>query len=403
MSEENDERKGLPSGSATGRIAACPGSYQLSKLYHAPPVDPWADSGSRIASYIEAIETGGELPEDADEEELETAKFLVDKKATLFLKICEDNGYDPEEFLVEHEKRLWYTNLEGELIYSGQLDTFFRHKILPVFIVLDDKSGWLEQPPPAMNLQLRAYSLLLVNNFFPSNASVPKELRVHVATVSRFWDVAANLDYEAIRADAMVHIGAKMQFALKSKPFQAGLVVGDWCRYCPARLQCPAMSNELVKIEGDLRTGEGLQIEKNEIKGKIAALTTPELEEVMMRLEVLTFLKNATENEAEARIQVNPDSFEHYEYVAPAPRKQGQNLAVVMLALKERYGISESDFLDCLRSDSLGISKSGKLVKMIAAGSKSLTQPAAFDDLCGFLRTIDGIKETEPSKKVKLK
>ncbi len=383
------------------RLVNCPGSFQLARITKAVPVDDIAEAGTRIAGFIDCIATGREadIPPSANEAELETARFLVAKKARLFAQICEKNGYDPDDFQVYHENRLWYFH-RGNPLFSGRMDTMALHRSRPVVIVLDDKSGWKEQPDPSENWQLRGYSLLLLQNYEDLTGNPPAmEIEFHVSTVTRFHDEPSVLRLRDDNPEQSLNEIAKtithnLTLATYSRPYEAGLSPGEWCRYCPARLACPAIAH----LQGSL-------VETADFApARVAGLTTPKLESLLNACQVVDGLKFAAIAEARVRFAQAPESFAEWEFVTGAPRRNIKDLAGIVDAIQS-LGVPLEEIIQSMRTDALSVSKSGKLVHAIRnraqAQGRHLTMAESDKILMAAVGDLIEMKTGEPTLKRK--
>lgn len=335
------------------RVIACPGSVALSKICTHPPVADFTEAGSRIAELIHALAHSENVPPDADQDELNTATMLLEKKRETFLRICDQNGYDPNDFTFGHEERFWYVVSERP-IFSGKMDTYAVHNRLPVAILLDDKSGFRKVPPPRENWQLKAYALLLLQNVLADRmAGNLDNVKIHASIVSRFYDEAETYvlrgdDKELSLEMSHLVITTIASSAANSRPFQHALNPSEECRYCPARLDCPAIRRELATVEGDFP-------DEIQITSKLAALTNSQLEALMDRLEHIRFIADAAELEATARLRDNPDAFLGWHLEAPPGRRRATSITDAFGALKAGgIDITESEFIaHAIRADAL--------------------------------------------------
>lgn len=388
-----DEREGLASGSSLGRALACHGSHALGKIFHEPPPKDFTMAGTRIADLIHKLETGEDLPVNTDDEELETAKFLLSKKVTKFGEICEEHDLDPDDFQMIHEQRFWYTH-GGRALYSGQLDTGAVHKSKPIGVVIDDKSGWMPQPPPWQNTQLRSYGLLLLQNF---PVFTGKDVQIHAATNSRFWDRKTTLEYDNLN-ELHKEVTTVLPAVLDSPPWAMGLNPGEHCRWCPARAQCPVLRFGMAKFEGEFGPP------KIDIKAKAQRMTIPEIEDALVIANVIKNAVKAITDEAERRIQEEPDAFQFFEWKAGPPRRQVGDLGAAVAALAQ-HGITPEEIIECLRPDALTAGKTGKLEKLLYKKlnldpDAKVTHPQTFEILTETLEAADAIRLTEPSPRL---
>lgn len=152
-----DPRKGLPSASAFGRLALCPGSFMMEKA--CPDESSLAASeGTLLHAYMEQLLTGEPwegTPLTAEQQELcERALRLMDGVKEKIMGNYPDASFS----LVSTEERRFLSDwIEGGE-YSGQWDALIRvHADCDGFLlVLDWKFGRVEVEPAEANRQLEA-------------------------------------------------------------------------------------------------------------------------------------------------------------------------------------------------------------------------------------------------------
>lgn len=152
-----DVRKGLPSASAFGRLALCPGSFTLEKACPDESSEA-ASEGTLLHAYMEQLLTGGPwegAPLTAEQQELcERALRLLDGVKEKIMGDCPDASFS----LVSTEERRFLSDwIEGGE-YSGQWDALIRVSAERdgFLLVLDWKFGRVEVEPAEANRQLEA-------------------------------------------------------------------------------------------------------------------------------------------------------------------------------------------------------------------------------------------------------
>lgn len=152
-----DPRKGLPSASAFGRLALCPGSFMMEMTCPNESSEA-AEEGTLLHAYMEHLLTGEPwegTPLTAEQQELcERALRLLDGVKEKIM-----GNYPGASFsLVSTEERRFLSDwIEGGE-YSGQWDALIRvHADCDGFLlVLDWKFGRVEVEPAEANRQLEA-------------------------------------------------------------------------------------------------------------------------------------------------------------------------------------------------------------------------------------------------------
>jgi hypothetical protein len=236
MTKLPDEREGKPSASNWHRYELCAGAWQLEQearklgqLAHERSVD--AARGTRIHAYLAGVpdEDGNEIK--LTESEQITADFLQTRAQGEAQRIF---GDEPTQQM--SEKRLWLS-YQGKKALSGRFD---RVVYTPTkALVQDFKTGFSEPDPAEQNAQLKVLAVLVglelpaVEEIVAQVISGPfgiSESRYNVAALGRAY-------HELIVALRALHDPAA---PLEPSP-QA-------CRYCPAKLICPALQKKRVTI-----------------------------------------------------------------------------------------------------------------------------------------------------------
>lgn len=152
-----DVRKGLPSASAFGRLALCPGSFMMEKACPDDGNDAAAE-GTLLHAYMEHLLTGEpweSTPLTAEQVELcERAMHLLDGVKEKIMGDYPDASFS----LVSTEERRFLSDWIDGGEYSGQWDALIRvHAECDGFLlVLDWKFGRVEVEPAEANRQLEA-------------------------------------------------------------------------------------------------------------------------------------------------------------------------------------------------------------------------------------------------------
>lgn len=152
-----DPRQGLPSASAFGRLALCPGSFMMEKAC-SEESSTAASEGTLLHAYMEQLLTGEPwegTPLTAEQVELcERALRLLDGVK----EMIERDNPGAAFHLVSTEERVFYRNLFGTAYYSGQWDALFEVNCpdSSFMMVADWKFGRVEVDSAEANRQLEA-------------------------------------------------------------------------------------------------------------------------------------------------------------------------------------------------------------------------------------------------------
>lgn len=219
---KDPERQDLPSASSIDRLSHCPGSHHLS--LRAEPIESGLDAerGNRVHKALE-LGTGSDLEPDEYalyEDAREQENSLVDQWQR-------DIGAVGEPDLFS-EHRLWCINSDNNRICSAKVDRMCslngRH------LVIDFKTGYGQVLNPAKNSQLRTAAACLKGSY-----------SVRVAIIQPTLKSAPPCDYDA--AALMLAYAWLLEILTRAREFDAPLVSGEWCQYCPARMICPELGN----------------------------------------------------------------------------------------------------------------------------------------------------------------
>lgn len=230
------------------RRAACPGS---AKLEAGLPDDDSNDArvGRLLHRYFAHPEYDRRLLTPEEQDVLKTADGLL---ADVLYTIHEGTGVplpSAEPRMIVEET---ITGLDGRLV--GTPDQVFIWKHRSAALVNDLKSGFFVVERAELNLQLRGYAVLVAENYIDFN-------RVFVSILQpRLWRpservTVAQYDLKDV-ARARDQITAIIDTTERD---DAPLIAGEeQCRYCKAKLICPAFGKAIglplaqVKTEADL-------------------------------------------------------------------------------------------------------------------------------------------------------
>jgi uncharacterized protein DUF2800 len=236
MTEQTDEREGKPSASAWHRYELCAGSWQLEQearrlgqLAHERSVD--AAKGDRIHATLAQIPDEDGQVIKLSESEQTTADFLAERGQGEVQRIFGD-----EPTLVINEQRLWLS-YQGKKALSGRFD---RVVYTPTkALVQDFKTGFSEPDPAEQNPQLKVLAVLV-------GLHLPAVEEVIVQIISGPYGVF-EARYDVAGLGAAYHSIIVTLRALHD-PAAALNPSPEACRYCPAKLICPALQEKRITI-----------------------------------------------------------------------------------------------------------------------------------------------------------
>jgi len=335
-----DERYGVPSASGMRRIANCPPSFKLGQLYP-DPGSADASTGDKIHAALEKWgEHGSE--DGLSIEDIQTAEMCIDQRNELL-----DNWIgDEQDYQVFKETRLVLTPL-GKVLddkpgrnlqvrFSGKAD------YVAVFgegaLVVDYKTLHGDHDHAAVNDQLRALAFLVWRRHRVS------QVRVAIVQPWKGKPTVADYNEQALK-DAAQWLDLSLKREAKSKPEDAN--PGDWCKFCPARVNCEAFTRPT------LATAETASIQvssmddetaRKALFARAAELPDGELAARYRGLKMLGWYVNAVEGNVRMRAEEGGEfAANHFRIVEGKPKETIADVSVVWSHL-EKLGVSAEDF-----------------------------------------------------------
>lgn len=225
--KEEDVRKGKPSASGMQRLVLCPGSWLAEKAYPEESSEA-AEAGTRLHKHMEE----GTLPEDAAE--AEAVEWCRVQERALVEKYVAPEGGET----VLRELRWW----ERDRRFSGQQDVVY--VLGEIALILDYKFGRVPVPVAADNLQLAGAGLLAFDNL-PG---------VKVVFCGILQPLASRQEPRLVRYNrvAEAHLRGYLVRAIDAaEQPEARRVPGEvQCRYCKAKVDCPACMVMVRSVTG---------------------------------------------------------------------------------------------------------------------------------------------------------
>jgi len=335
-----DERYGVPSASGMRRIANCPPSFKLGQLYP-DPVSFYATTGDKIHAALERWgEHGSE--DGLSIEDIQTAEMCIDQRNELL-----DNWIgDEQNYQVYKETRLVMTplgrvfddsaELKVKVVFSGKAD------FVAVFgegaLVVDYKTLHGDHDHAAVNDQLRALAVLVAERH--------KATQVRVAIVQPWKGKPTVADYnEQALKDAAQWLDLSLKREAKSKPEDAK--PGDWCKFCPARVNCEAFTRPaLATAETAIIQVSSMDDEtaRKALFARAAELPDGELAARYRGLKMLGWYINAVEGNVRMRAEEGGEfAANHFRIVEGKPKETIADVSVVWSHL-EKLGVTAEDF-----------------------------------------------------------
>lgn len=324
-----NERLNLPSASGLERIAKCPGSWRMEQGL--PEVtSELASEGSLIHAYL-----AGENVTLTDEQ-LELVERTVSEEVSVVLNTfgLQNNGS------TKAEERLWY-NVAGMPVFSGKFDKLYIDG--DTAILFDYKFGFIPVTNVAENIQLRAYALLVAQNYGCSE--------IYVAVIQpRCKEQSVICKYD--KASLVLAHNEVLSFIKQSYEPDAPLVPNEQaCKYCRANSSCPAASQVPVRIA---------QIAPPEfVQDKIERLTDDELQSILDQVPLAETVIKALKAKAKQRLEESPDALPHYTLKYGSGSREISDSGAVIKGLRA-LGLSSDQILSTV---DIGITALEKVVK----------------------------------------
>jgi hypothetical protein len=291
-----DIRAGLPSASILGRLSNCPASWHLGWLATKQGIGSnhssfAADSGHRIHKWLE---TSDEIDWQALTEDEQITARACAKHATTIIDEWNEGG----NYQRRHEHRLWLYDdgavvplrALGKPIFSGAADVIVINEDNSRACILDFKTGRGDYVPAKGNLQLAALAVLV--------AGWTGARSVRVALIQPLAGPPSVADYDGeeldkTRADLLRLLDHIEQPGLVPHP-------GDHCRFCPARIICPALTHELAMLSDPSLTPEET---KEAIAESAGDLDAKRLGDYLHTAKRVQWMIDALKDEAKRRIE----------------------------------------------------------------------------------------------------
>lgn len=236
----------LPTASGLTRALACPTSCVLPQV--TALASPWAESGRALHAFVEAV-AKGKTPTEAAQAvpaemrdtalSLDLAGWPVDVTAGWSSELAVAYHLDHDAArLLDAAQRAYSHKPTVEI--AGTADLVRVHDGCVWVVDIKTGRGWL--PRPLESGQLRFLALAFARLYGVDSAEVG---HLRVDGDGRAW-----LDLDTL--DALELATVRDQLLEAREAVQAGIIApkeGQWCRYCPAFVACPAKASLITRIE----------------------------------------------------------------------------------------------------------------------------------------------------------
>lgn len=262
-----------------------------------------------------------------------------------------------EPFEEQHEVELML-HVGIRALYPGHCDHLRWYPGLRLLVIIDKKFGFKVVTPAAANLQLRSYACMGAELYDADN--------VVVAITQPRLPFEERITMACYDSDDLVASRAELHNIWKrAKDPNAPLTAGEeQCRYCKAKLVCPAFTEALSAVS-IVPAGQS----PDSVAQTLSALPDDKLDRVLVAIQFGDFIRDAARDEARARIARG-------QLTGWKAGKDSNVATVTDTALAARllmtHGFSEDDVLKCSK---LSLTKAYEVM----AERTGVTQKAAKD------------------------
>jgi hypothetical protein len=350
----------------------CPSSYQLAQLSGEEPPNAFSDRGSAIHGWL----SGGEQERPPlDPDALLTAKELKGQEEELV-----DAWACGEEFiLMPREERLWMR--DGlEPVYSGKPDVWRVSVHSRRALLIDYKTGWHPLDAyVATNCQLRSYVPLL-------DEELDGQLREVTAAIVKPGRKLkpALFTREEIDLSREWALALARQVSLpisQEEGAQLPLNRGEWCKYCPGKVLCPAWKDEIESLS-DLLTA------------RVSDIPDYLLAQIGPRLSIARTVIERLEERLYSRVKEAPHSFPDWRLEKGSVTRSVPPLNVPLvydLLVASRGDLTPAEFLSACKLSLPSLEKSLRSRKKLSRADLNLLLETEIGSLIERKRSRDSL------------
>lgn len=246
----------------------------------------------------------------------------------VFERAYEQFGIDEHaEFVGGREKELWTLDANNQQLVPGHCDLWRYWKQIELLVIIDKKFGYKVVTPASANPQLRVYAIAGAQEWKCKNVVVgvtqprlPFDERLTMASYSE-TDIAKSID----ELDWIV---------TAARQPNAPLVAGEeQCRYCKAKLLCPAYTAKYSALE----------IAKERT---LAECDDEQLDQVLVAIAFADYIKEQARDEARARVELG--RMPNYKLGAESEKRDIVDVRAARILLRLRGDIKDTDIDDAL-------------------------------------------------------
>lgn len=269
--------RAVTSASNMHRRAVCPGSEHLEAgLRDEESTD--SKEGTLLHSCYAGAEGVNLTPDQRD-----LLKIALEADDTVRASVVSQFGIsDLEPHTQGHEQELWI-HRGIRAVLSGHCDRWIYFHRIKLLVIIDQKFGFKPVTPAVANYQLRTYAVAGAEQWPADNVVVaisqPRLSRDERVTI-------ASYTVEDLRAAKQELLNVLAAASKPDAPLQA---TEDGCRYCKAKLLCPAYKTKFLTIA--------------EMGAKDLALCTDQdLDQILVAIQFADFICEQARDEARRRV-----------------------------------------------------------------------------------------------------
>lgn len=232
-----------------------------------------------------------------------------------------------EQYEGGREEELEVLGDESELLLPGHTDFWRYWGGIKALLIIDKKFGYKVVTPAVANLQLRGYAMAGAQRW-------DSDYVVVAVTQPRLsFDERLTLAIYS-REDLARAKGELVDILDKNSDPEAPLIAGeDQCRYCKAKLICPAYSEKYTRIQ-------------TRADRSIAECNDDQLDQILQAIKFAGFIEEQAKDEARRRIAAGLMTMYKLGKESEVREVADARKAKALFAL--RGDITDSDFLDCV-------------------------------------------------------
>jgi hypothetical protein len=204
-------------------------------------------------------------------------------------------------FETEHEVFVEQTLTMKDGEFFGTPDRVYVWRERKSALVSDLKTGYIVVEPAELNLQLRGYAVLVAEAYAPLE-------HVYVAMLQpRLWSPSERITMAHYESGDLL-LARKHIFSIMAAAEREDAVLHageEQCRYCKAKLTCPAFRDALTLPIVAFKSDDELSKAKREavIKQRLAQCSDEQLEKVINACKFAEFVAEPAHDEARCRIE----------------------------------------------------------------------------------------------------